>query len=318
MIIRFGFVSHALSLWNASPAHTVTWARAKQLSRHERREKLKEVTARNIAHTKRAVHYCIAHEISLFRLSSSMVPLATHPQAAWDFTAPFKEEWAELGGLIRSAGIRPSFHPNQFTLFTSPKEDVTTRAVEDITYHNKMAQAMDLSDCRFVLHVGGIYGDKENAVKRFSDNMSRLPEELKNRLMIENDDKSYQGDDVLSICIKEGLPFVFDYHHHVVCPGESSAADLMPGLFKTWEHTGLRPKIHLSSPKDGDRSRAHADGIDLEFVRPFLDMMREFDTDFDVMIEAKQKDKALLSFMDDLEKIRGVNRVAGGAVRYKP
>ncbi|TMW72130.1 UV DNA damage repair endonuclease UvsE [Alteribacter natronophilus] len=318
MNIRFGFVSHALSIWNASPAHTVTWARAKELSKDARTEKLHEVTAKNIAHTKRAIHYCIAHEINLFRLSSSMVPLATHPDAAWDFVTPFRREWEELGELIRSAGIRTSFHPNQFTLFTSPKDDVTERSIEDIRYHDKMAQAMDLPACRFVLHVGGAYGDKQSALKRFSENIRKLPDGLRDRLMIENDDKSYHGDDVLTLCRSEKLPFIFDYHHHVVYSGESSVANLLPGLFDTWNETGLPPKVHLSSPKDGRRSRAHADGLDLEFVRPFLETMREFGRDFDVMIEAKQKDKALLSFLEHLEKVRGVNRIAGATVSYKP
>ncbi|RNA67853.1 UV DNA damage repair endonuclease UvsE [Alteribacter keqinensis] len=317
MIIRFGFVSHALSLWNASPAHTTTWAHAKRLSKADRIEKLHQITARNIAHTKRAVHYCIAHEIELFRFSSSMVPLATHPEAAWDYVTPFKKKWAEIGELVRNHGIRTSFHPNQFTLFTSEKQDVTDRAVEDLTYHHKMAEAMGLQECRFVLHVGGTYGDKKTAVRRFTKNINDIPSHLKNRLMIENDDKSYHTNDVLLICKKESLPLVFDYHHHVVYPGAEPLEETLPKVLETWESTGLRPKVHLSSPKDGERSRSHAEGLDTSFVRPFLETMRQFDTDFDVMIEAKQKDKALLAFMEDISKVRGVKRTSGASIEYK-
>ncbi|WP_026691627.1 UV DNA damage repair endonuclease UvsE [Alteribacter aurantiacus] len=317
MRIRFGFVSHALSLWDASPAHTTTWAHAKKLTKDERHEKLHVITAKNIAHTKRAIHYCIAHQIDLFRLSSSMVPLSTHPEAAWDYVTPFKKEWADLGQLIKDHHIRTSFHPNQFTLFTSDKQDVTDRAVEDLRYHHKMADAMGLDECRFVLHVGGIYGDKEKAIERFSKNINQMPTSLKNRLMLENDDKSYHTEDVLAICREEQIPLVFDYHHHVVFPGEAPLEELMPRVIESWKHTGLRPKVHLSSPKDKERSRAHAAGLDVNFVKPFFEMMRQYDTDFDVMIEAKQKDKALLTFMEDVSAIRGVRRVTGASVEYK-
>ncbi|WP_096437687.1 UV DNA damage repair endonuclease UvsE [Alteribacter populi] len=318
MKIRFGFVAHATSLHKCSPSHTITWAQAKKLTKTERKNKLMEVTAKNIAHTKRAIHYCIAQEFDLFRLSSAMVPLATHPDVMWDFVEPFQQEWRQLGKLISDHGIRVSFHPNQFTLFTSDKSEVTERSVKDLHFHNKMANAMCLPECRFVLHIGGIYGNKEAAIERFHKNVRVLPAHLKDRLMFENDDKSYHAYDVLGICIEEQLPFVFDYHHHVVHQGERTLEDILPQMIKTWEHTKLPPKIHLSSPKDGNRSRAHADRLDLSFVRPFLESMRAFDTDFDVMIEAKQKDKALLHFLNDLEKIRGVNRLSGGTIAYKP
>ena len=109
-------------------------------------EKLKEVTAQNLHHTKRILYYNIAHEIELYRFSSSLVPLATHPEVMWDFVSPFKDEWKELGQLVKQVNIRPSFHPNQFTLFTSPREEVTMNAVKDMEYHYKMLEAMGIID----------------------------------------------------------------------------------------------------------------------------------------------------------------------------
>jgi UV DNA damage endonuclease len=92
MKIRFGYIANALGLWDASPSKTLTFARYSILPKNERMEKLKSVTAQNLQHTKRILYYNIAHEIELYRFSSSIVPLATHPEVMWDFLTPFKNE----------------------------------------------------------------------------------------------------------------------------------------------------------------------------------------------------------------------------------
>src|SRR4051794_37141333 len=101
MKIRFGYVANAVGLWDASPSKTLTFARYSALSKNERMDKLKSVTAQNLQNTKRILYYNIAHEIELYRFSSSLVPLATHPEVMWDFVTPFKTEWEELGQLIQ-------------------------------------------------------------------------------------------------------------------------------------------------------------------------------------------------------------------------
>src|SRR5690242_11299819 len=101
MKIRFGYVANAVGLWNASPSKTLTFARYSILPINERLERLKSVTAQNLHNTKRILYYNIAHEIDLYRFSSSLVPLATHPEVRWDFITPFKNEWKELGQLVQ-------------------------------------------------------------------------------------------------------------------------------------------------------------------------------------------------------------------------
>src|SRR5690606_27261740 len=172
MRIRFGYVANALGLWDASPSKSLTFARYSALPKEERMDKLKLVTAQNLLHTKRILHYNIAHEIELYRLSSSLVPLATHPEVMWDFISPFKKEWQELGEMIKKHHLRVSFHPNQFTLITSPREEVTINAVKDMEYHYNMLAAMDVLDAGLInIHIGGAYGDKEDSLKRFHHNL---------------------------------------------------------------------------------------------------------------------------------------------------
>ncbi|MBM7704092.1 UV DNA damage repair endonuclease UvsE [Metabacillus iocasae] len=317
MDIRFGYVSHALSLWDCSPAKTLTFTRWSKMEQAERTEKLLDVTRQNLHHTKRAIHFNIAHEIPLYRLSSSLVPLATHPEAKWDYLSAFKDEWKELGELIKKHRLRVSLHPNQFTLFTSDKKHITENAVIDMEYHYNMLEAMGVADEAVInIHVGGAYGNKHAAVERFHQNISILPPPIKQRMTLENDDKTYTTEETLDICEQENIPLVFDYHHHQANPCETALETLLPRVFSTWKHTGLKPKVHLSSPKSDQAFRSHADYVSFEFIHPFLELAKGVNEDFDVMIEAKLKDQALLKLIEDISKVRGVKRIGGATIRY--
>jgi UV DNA damage endonuclease len=318
MKIRFGYVSTAISLWEASPSRTVTFTRYKQLGKEERTAKLLEVTAENLKSTRRMLFYNIAHEIELYRLSSSIVPLATHPEVMWDFVTPFQKEWQELGDIIRRHQLRVSFHPNQFTLFTSPKHKITDNAVIDMEYHYRMLEAMGVEkDSALNIHIGGAYGDKIETIQRFHQNLKKLPEHIKKVMTLENDDKTYNADETLLACEKESIRFVFDYHHHMANLGEISLAEILSRTVTTWEETNLPPKIHVSSPKSEKAYRSHADFVDVEFLMPLIGALKELKVDVDFMIEAKKKDMAMLQLIADISKIRFVKRISGGSVEIK-
>lgn len=176
MIMRFGYVSHATALWDCSPAKTMTFTNWKKLKKQEREDKLYNVTLQNLEHTIRILHYNIAHEIPLYRLSSSIVPLATHPEVKFDYIQLFAPLWRKIGALIQAHNLRVSFHPNQFTLFTSDKPHITNNAITDMTYHYNVLNAMGIADSSYInIHVGGAYGNKEKAIERFHENIQQLP-----------------------------------------------------------------------------------------------------------------------------------------------
>jgi UV DNA damage endonuclease len=318
MKIRFGYVSHAMSLWDASPAKTVTFTRYQQLGAEERKDKLLFVTKENLKHTLRMMYYNLGHEIELYRLSSSIVPLATHPDILWDFVTPFRQEWLEIGDLVKKKRLRVSFHPNQFTLFTSPQKNVTRNAVVDMEYHYKMLEAMGIEASSLInIHIGGAYGDKEKTIKRFYENLKTLPLDIKKVMTLENDDKTYNAEETLAACERVGVPFVFDYHHHRANPCEAALEDLLPRIFRTWAGRTFPPKVHISSPKNEKEFRSHADFVSVEFMMPFLKLLQEYGQDIDFMIEAKAKDQALLKLVDDLSKVRGIKRISGGAIELR-
>ena len=317
MKIRFGYVANALGLWDASPSKTLTFTRYSMLPKNERMEKLKSVTAQNLQHTKRILYYNIAHEIELYRFSSSLVPLATHPEVMWDFLTPFKKEWEEIGDLIQHFKLRVSFHPNQFTLFTSEREEVTTNAVKDMEYHFRMLKAMNALDTGLInIHIGGAYGDKNKSLNRFHQNLKKLPKEIKKHMTLENDDKTYDIRETLITCEKENIPMVLDYHHYMANNGECDLPLYLHRIFKTWNNFNIVPKVHISSPKSDQAYRSHADFVSLDFVLPFLKMAKELNQDFDIMIEAKQKNLAMHRLVDEIAAIRGVKRISGSSVEW--
>ncbi|CAH0345040.1 UV DNA damage repair endonuclease UvsE [Bacillus sp. CECT 9360] len=318
MQIRLGYVSTATSLWEATPSRTLTFKRYGELEKEKRMQKLYDITRRNIASTLRTLYYNTGHEIQVYRLSSSIVPLATHPYVNWDFVTPFRAEWRELGEWIKRHHMRVSFHPNQFTLFTSPNPSITANAVKDMEFHYKMLEAMGVHDHSFInIHVGGAYGDKSSATARFHENLKQLPLHVKRKMTLENDDKTYTAEETLTVCKLEKIPLAFDYHHHMANPGVISLEMLLPLVFETWDHTGVCPKIHISSPKSEKEFRSHADYVNLEFIMPLIQVLKSMKQDIDFMIEAKTKDKAMLKLIEDLSKVRGVKRIGGGTVELK-
>ncbi len=318
MIIRFGYVSHALSLWDCSPAKSLTFTRWKKLDEQERHDQLLYVTRKNLEHTLRMIHFNIAQEIWVYRLSSSIVPLATHPEVLWDYRTPFKDLLLEIGALVKKYKMRVSFHPNQFTLFTSDKKHITENAVSDMSYHYDVLDAMGLVDEAIInIHVGGAYGDKQKATERFYQNLKSLPTHIKRRMTLENDDKTYTTSETLAICQKEQIPLLFDYHHFMANKeGDERIEDLLPAIFPTWDWVGLHPKIHVSSPKSEKEFRSHADYVDADFLMPLLKVLKEMNVNVDFMIEAKQKDKAALKLCEDVSKIRGVKRIGGATIQW--
>jgi UV DNA damage endonuclease len=317
MKIQFGYVSTALDLWDASPSKALTFTRFSTLPKDERMEKLKAVTLQNLQHTKRILHYNIAHEISVYRLSSSIVPLATHPEVMWDFLTPFKPEWEELGQLVERHNLRVSFHPNQYTLFTSTRDEVTLNAVKDMEYHYKMLEAIKgLEKGVINIHIGGAYGDKAVSIRRFHDNLKKLPIVVKRKMTLENDDKTYDVLETLEACEKEGIPMVLDYHHYMANQGNVDLSLYLERIFNTWRSTNTVPKVHISSPKSEQAYRSHADFVSLEFILPFLKMAKDLNQDFDIMIEAKQKNLAMQKLVEEIAAIRGVKRVAGAAIEW--
>jgi len=313
MIFRLGYVAMTLNLVDASPSGTVTVSTFNKLPDYEAKMyRLRKITRKNLENTMRILRYNQAYNIKVYRLTSKLVPLATHPLIdKWDYVADFKNEFREIGNFIKENNFRVSAHPDHYTLLNSKSGDVLEDSIKDLDYHVRIYEAMGLSDYKYklVMHVGGIYKSKEASIDRFKDNFMKLPDRIRKRIILENDDKSYSASDVLGICTELKITMVIDIHHHNCVNNGEKLQHLLPEVFRTWEGEYFNPKIHFSSPKSPTSFRSHADDIDLQEFIDFLKVAKTTEKNFDVMLEAKNKDAALLKLSEQLSGVRGIKRI---------
>ena len=274
--------------------------------------------------------------VSMYRMSSDFAPYLTHPDLP-QFHNQLEEARAELEALgkrARKMDLRLSFHPSQYIVLNAPNPKLVETSSRDFLVQAQMLDIMEQpAEAVVVTHVGGVYGERDAARKRFVDHFKQLPEPARRRLVLENDDKSWGVDDVLKIHEATGIRCIFDHqHHNCFNPAQLSAEEACCAMLQTWPNGG-RPKIHYSSPRQEPRiiqrrnkttgkledfeapplATQHADYIDAEVFIPFTREVSRLcgstapqsstlDVPFDVMCEAKAKDLAVFHLRRDLEK----------------
>jgi UV DNA damage endonuclease len=260
------------------------------------------------------LHHLAAHRIHAYRMHSRLVP----PADAWrEQVHECAAELADVGRLAREYDVRLSFHPYSVAVLNGVNEDKTAAAIEHVTAAATMLDAMALGpEAVAVLHVGGVYDDIGTARQRFVQRYEALPPFVRRRLALEADDRRFGHADVRLIHSLCGIPLVFDTLHHLVHnPTGVPTREALAYCLGTWP-AGVRPKIHFSSPRTEMRPLAggstpgagriklptwteHADFVNpfefIAFARDVADLLP-----FDVMLEAKARDLALLQLRDDL------------------
>lgn len=260
------------------------------MQRNATPEKLTEVTTHNLAALEKMIDYNRKNNIKLFRISSDLIPFGSSSVNALPWWDSHAEAFQHIGATIQKSSMRVSFHPGQYTVLNSPDEDVVARAILDLAYHAKMLEYLGVDNQhKIVLHVGGIYGDKKEALERFELNFRRLPEAVQNRLIIENDDRLYNIEEVLELAHRLQIPAVYDNLHHAINPPPSGGTDpyWIAEAKKTWKAADGNQKIHYSQQAPGKRPGAHTDTIDLKTFLTFHDQLE--DKQIDIMLEVKDK-----------------------------
>lgn len=308
MGVRLGYACINLSLQadkDGPRLKSVTAKRLAPMEPAERRRHLFAVARNNLKTLEAVMRWNQRHHIALFRITSDLIPLATHPVAEqWRWEEDLAEEFAACAALARATGIRLSMHPGQYTVLNAQNPDVVARAVADLTHHARILDLLQTGpEAGLVLHIGGAYGDKQAAMERFVAHFHMFPATVGQRVWVENDDTTWDTAEVLAVAQAIGRPMIFDLHHHRVLRED----DWLPWLHRVLPTWGaVRPKLHFSSPKDGHRSRSHADGIDPVDFGDFLERIGELEVD--VMLECKAKDEALLALRRSLSLPAGSPR----------
>lgn len=263
----------------------------------DRRTFLLEISAHNSQALAAAVRWCHDHGVGAFRVTSRLLPLYTHPELGWtlDELEPegrLREALVRVGLEARALGVRLSFHPDQFVVLGSINESSIALAIRELEYQAECAEL--LSATQLTLHAGGAQGGKEAALERFRRGLDRLSARARGFLALENDDKVFTVQDLAPVCREEGLPFVYDVHHHRCNPDDMSIEEATEVSVRSWG--GREPWFHLSSPAGGwnaRQTRSHADCVDIG------DLPREWQgIEATVDVEAKLKEKAVLGLLD--------------------
>ena len=262
--------------------------------------KLSALCLANAEALQASLQFCADNGIGCFRINSQILPLKTHSDCGYDVCElpdahEIVRQFQGCGEYAKNNDIRTTFHPDQFVVLNSPRPDVVERSICELEYQSEVAEWVGADVAN--IHGGGAYGNKQEALDRFARSLSRLSARARSRLTLENDDTTYTPSDLLPLCRAEGVPLVYDVHHHRCHQDGLSEEDATEHAIGTWDR---EPLFHISSPMEGwkgPKPKRHHDFID---VKDFPAFWR--DRELTVEVEAKAKEVAVLKLMKHLDE----------------
>jgi UV DNA damage endonuclease len=256
-------------------------------------KRLIETVENNLNCLDKILRFNLRNNILFFRITSDLIPFASHPICQFNWQDHFKEKFQQIGDFIKENNIRISMHPDQFTLINPLDPRIFERSVMELYYHNEVMDSMSLdSSAKIQIHVGGIYGNKENSISRFIQRYDELDKKLKRRLVIENDERLYTVKDCLKINEKTGIPVLFDIFHHRLNNHKETIKQVLIPVSQTWKDEDDIPMFDYSTQDEKTKQGKHGKTLDLKNFKKFLKETKSFD--FDIMLEIKDKEKSAL------------------------
>ena len=295
MIHGIGYAGICLGLPDRSITRTARLANATPA-------RLRELIGLNLTDLSAILAYNVAHRFCLFRINQGIIPFVSHPVN----TVPWWDDFAELltshGDFVRAHGLRVSMHPGQYTVLNSRNPAVVETALADLAGTCRVLDGMGLDRShKMIIHGGAGTPDRATALRRLTENWRRIPEQVRARLVLENDDRVFSAADLLPVCRELQVPLVFDWLHHRANPGPWAArplADLMTEVAATWHPEDGLPKVHFSSQDPEKKPGAHAYWLDAGEFIAFRNQLAPLTVD--MMAECKGKDLALLRLREAL------------------
>ncbi len=261
-----------------------------------------ELTLANAMDLDKIIDWNVMNGYKFFRITSALAPWKSEYE--WEDLKDLKQIQIYLhsaGVKAKTHNLRITSHPGPFNVLTSPHPHVVDNCIKDLTIHGDVFDMLGLSMTpynKINIHIGGAYGDKESAMERFCKSFERLPDSVKTRLTVENDDKAsmYSVKDLYEGVYKRiGIPIVFDYHHHKFCTGDLSEQQALEMAISTWPK-GITPATHYSESRRDEqkdetiRVQAHSDYV--------LNKIETYGNEIDVMVEAKHKELAVQKYKE--------------------
>ena len=259
---------------------------------------LKEKILQNLRDVLTIMDWNEENGIKVYRLSSEMFPHKSNPKAP-DYTFDFaKDLLKQIGEKSRKYNQRLTFHPGQYNILGSPHEHVLLNTITDLNYHATVLDLMGQNqDSVMVIHGGGTYGDKAKTIERWCANYNTLPVHIKRRLVLENCERCFSVADCLEISEKTGVPVIFDTHHYacynILHPDETLHPPeyYIPAILESFKKRNIKPKFHISEQGSGKVGH-HSDYVEV-IPDYLLEIPEKYNTEIDIMIEAKMKEKSI-------------------------
>jgi len=289
---RLGYVANCLSL-EVGASHTCRLAGATP-------ERLHALIEQNLAELEQILLFNEAKGIEVFRIGSSLIPFGSHPVNTLPWWKTFARTFDRLAHIARRSRQRLSLHPSPAAAsLTSVHERVRQAALAELRYGARVLELLGQGpESRIVIHLGGAAPSRPEALDNAHRMLDAMPEELRNRLVLEHDDKIWPARETAALARAHGLPFLADNLHNAIKPSEPELplAELLRESAASWRALDLRPKFHLASQKPGGRPGAHADRID---PGDFRAVLAALDGPADLMLEAKDKDLSLFALRQE-------------------
>jgi UV DNA damage endonuclease len=267
-------------------------------------EKFMQCVNYNLATLVEILKFNIANNFMFFRISSDMIPFASHPICKFDWKEYFKSNLIKIGQLIKDHDIRISMHPDQFVLINSKSQEIVNNSIRELEYHTELLDLMKLDySAKVQIHIGGVYGDKEKAKKQFISNYKTLlSANIKKRLVIENDDHLYNLKDCIEIHEYIGIPILFDVFHHICFDNNLPLHIALQLSNNTWNHSkdGIM-MIDYSNQELNQRKGKHSHTLDIKQFEKFI--LSVSNLDFDIILEIKDKEKSAKKAIEVINKI---------------
>ena len=286
-MIRLGYPAQNLTI----PATTNRTLRLASLGDVQ---KVKALVEANLDGLRTIIAWNRAHGMELFRIGQGLIPFASHPEFPYDWEKEHGAAIRELGREARAAGARLSMHPGQFIQPGSPKPHVVEASLAELRYVTRLLDLLGSPDATLVLHMGGVYDDRQAAIDRFVAQLQLEPALLR-YLALENDERLWTVVEIVEIAMALGVPAITDTLHHAINSGGCSLREAIGRSLPTWAARGVRPKLHLSSQDPAKQPGAHASGIDPSDWEAMVEAVDG--REVDVMVEAKGKEQAVLPLL---------------------
>jgi UV DNA damage endonuclease len=282
---------------------TITRKRLLQFETPIQQKMLEDIYRENLQRLDKAIRFCMREKIFLYRIPSSIFPFSDEP-VGLEVLDKLEGVVGRIGDLATKNGIRMVMHPDQFVVLSSDSENVVANSIKILEMH---AHIMDLlrQPCS-PWALLEIHGGKSSRGQALIERIATLPDSIRLRLGLENDEYSYSAQEIYEICMQSGVPMVFDAHHHIVHEkldsyDHPSVQEMLQKARATWSNPEHQ-LVHISNGRTDFNDRNHSDLIET--------LPSAYEQAPWIEIEAKWKELAI-------EKLRGAEALRGNGVQKR-